>query len=170
MTAVRFHSNVEGDLAPLADVKPHPENPNNGDVEALMESLVENGCYRSIVASRRTGEVLAGHTLHEALSRLGQKWGPIEYVDAESYEDEIRILLVDNQSAKRAYMDPGLEYTLLKRLSETERGLVGTGYEVDDMLALALEMETRFIPFVEDDDEEECVCRCGNVHTRGVNP
>ena len=47
-------------VAPRA-LRPHPRNPRRGDVDAIEESIAENGFYGCVVAQRSTGYILAGN-------------------------------------------------------------------------------------------------------------
>ena len=56
---------------PIDSLTPYQDNPRRGDLEAIKESLAANSQYRPIVASRRTGEVLAGNHTLRAAEQLG---------------------------------------------------------------------------------------------------
>lgn len=119
----------------VASLKPHPDNPRRGKVEAIKESLETTGQYRPIVASRETGHVLAGnHTLMAAIA-LG--WGEIAvtYLDDLTPEQETRILLADNRMADLGeYDDEALLNALQKLVDEDDAALAlaGTGFSLDD--------------------------------------
>jgi len=46
---------IEYALVPVAELELHPDNPRQGDLEAIKESLRAHGAYRPLVACRRTG-------------------------------------------------------------------------------------------------------------------
>jgi len=121
------------DLAvPIKKVKPHPRNVRQGDIGAITVSLSEHGQYRPIVVQRTTGHILAGnHTFHAAKS-LGWKEIAVTYVDCDD-EAALRILLVDNRSSSLASYDEHALGDLLQELATTDRGLIGTGYDPDDL-------------------------------------
>jgi hypothetical protein len=167
---VRFHSGLQADWVPIEQIRQHPDNANNGDVEGLIASLQINGCYRSIWVSNREVEdghhyAVGGNTLYEALLSLGVQMVPVSWVDCKSHTDELRILAVDNEMARRGYMDPGLEIAMLEMLLESDRGLAGSGYDDEDYAQKVADAQEPFHP--EEADvvtmEFECV-KCGHVN------
>lgn len=118
---------------PIDSVRPHPRNPNNGDTEAITESLRINHQFRPIVVNRRTREILAGNHTWAAALELG--WGQIAatFVDADD-EQAVRIMIADNRSARLARPDDAAIAELLVELPF----LAGTGYDdaaLADLLA-----------------------------------
>lgn len=124
---VKYHDDLEDLLTPIEAVRPHPDNPNNGDEAAIEESIEVNGMYRPIQAQRSTGHILAGNTTYAACLGLGAEQIPVVWLDVDD-QTALRILLADNQLAKLARMDQGLLDTSLKLLLETDLKLLGTGY------------------------------------------
>lgn len=133
-------------MASATAVTPHPANANNGDVEEIVASMQIVGCYRPIYASARSGHIVGGHHVYEALLSQGHQRVPVKWVDCQSDEDELRVLAADNAIAKRSRMDPGLELDMLEALHGTELGLVGTGYEVEDLTFLRGDVNDPFVP------------------------
>jgi site-specific DNA-methyltransferase (adenine-specific) len=118
---------IEQRDVPIADLHPHPDNPNRGSVEDLAQSLEEFGQYRSIVALK-DGTILAGHHLVEAAKRLGQDTIRVEFIEADD-KTARKILLADNRLA-----DLGLGANLdllLKNLEELGDDIAGTGFDED---------------------------------------
>lgn len=139
----KWHPGV-AELLVLHDaVKPHPMNPNNGDVDAVRESVVRNGVYRAVVAQRKTGYILAGHTTYDAIVGLQYDAGidapevPVTWVDCDAKTAE-RIVAVDNRSAQLARMDDAL---LVQLLQDLDGDLLGTGYDADDLDALMAKLD-----------------------------
>lgn len=126
---IHFPPEVAGLFKPLSLCRPHPDNPNNGDIDAIVESLHVNGCYRPIYYSTATGHIVGGHHLYHALLSEGMTHGPLLGYDGLTPEAELRILAADNQIARLARMDPALELQMMKRLLDTETGLRGSGYD-----------------------------------------
>lgn len=123
-----------------ADVHPseiheHPENPNNGDDEAVGDSIGAIGFYGRIIVSADTGNIVAGNTRYRAMVAAGADRIPIERVKLTP-EEEIRVMLADNQTARRAYMDKQKEAALLADLAQTETGFEGLGYDAEDVTDL----------------------------------
>ena len=163
--AVRFHDNLIPLLEPVEDVSPHPENPREGDVEVITESIRANGCYRPIHAQRSTGHILAGNHTYEALAELGATRVPVVWLDVDD-TTAARILLVDNRSADLAAYDDRQLAALLEQVKgATPDGLDGTGYDDDDLDALLLVLARDESPEPSDGEDDT-----GDVDDRGDWP
>lgn len=132
MTAPMPHDLTTHRVA-LDTLRPHPDNPRNGDVDAIAESLRVNGLFRPLVVGRN-GTILAGnHTYHAALA---SGWTEIDVVlldvDAHSPAGK-RIVLADNRTSDLATYDEGLLATMLQSLQDEDGGLEGIGYSEDDL-------------------------------------
>lgn len=128
MRAVRFPDAVKPLLRPISEIHQHPDNPNNGDIDNLIESIQESGFVTVITADSRTGEIIAGNHRYQALLALGATHAPVLWVDHMDKEGALRYLVGDNASSRRAVMDQHHLAELLGYLHDTERGLVGTGF------------------------------------------
>jgi hypothetical protein len=128
---VRFASGVEALLEPVGNVRPADRNPNNGDVEAIAESIVINGFQVPVIARRDTGEIVAGNHRYYALLRLGAGQVPVIWTDMDDTA-AARFLVADNRLARLGRDDPA---QLLEMLTEIQGasplGLAGTGFEAD---------------------------------------
>ena len=115
-------------VAPRA-LRPHPRNPRRGDVDAIEESIAENGFYGCVVAQRSTGYILAGNHRWKAAKRAKIERVPVVWLDVDD-QRALRILLVDNRTNDLAdYADSRLA-ALLSEL-RADSGLRGTGYDED---------------------------------------
>jgi ParB-like chromosome segregation protein Spo0J len=132
MTFHKIRPELDHLAVPVATLRPCPDNPNNGDVEAVAESLTVNGMYAPVIAWAETGEILAGHTRYEAVLTLGWSHIAALMISAGSRDEAMRILMVDNRSAQLARMDEGLLLGLLESLPD----LAGTGYGDADVRRL----------------------------------
>lgn len=126
MKAVRFTDSVKPLLVPIDQVKQHPDNPNNGDDDNLIQSIQINGFVTAITADANTGYIVAGNTRYRALTALGATEIPVIWVDHWDKEGAVRYLVGDNASSARAVMDQEQLIKLLGDLAETEQGLLGT--------------------------------------------
>lgn len=126
MKAVRWAEGLEHLLQPIDSVKPDPRNPNNGDVDAVIESIELNGFNQVITVDKKTGYIEAGHTRWAALHALGSKVAPFVYTEHDT-EGRTRYLIADNETGRLAVMDHNEEVRLLRQLHETQKGLAGTG-------------------------------------------
>lgn len=125
---VRFHPALEPLLCDINLVRPHPDNPNNGDQDAIEVSIEVNGMYRPVEAQVSTGYVLAGNTTYASCLSLDAEIIPVVWLDVDD-EAALRILLGDNQLARLARMDAGILRPSMEALLNTELKLLGTGYD-----------------------------------------
>ena len=117
---------------PVADLNLHPLNPRQGDIGLIAESIEANGWFGTVVAQCSTGNVLAGNHRVQAAAHLGMDKVPVHWVDVDD-EQALRILLADNRSSDLADNDDGYLAELLTFLAKSDDGLVGTGYDNDDL-------------------------------------
>jgi ParB-like chromosome segregation protein Spo0J len=138
-TPVRYHSTALALLDDADKVRPYPGNPRNGDVEAIMASIRENGCYRPIYAWAETGEILAGNHTYMALLELGESRIPIAWIEADNLNAARKIVLADNRTADQGRYD---EAQLLAELEALDGDLEGTGYVADDLDSIRALMDS----------------------------
>lgn len=117
-------------VAPEA-LRPHPRNPRQGDIGAIHESIVANGFYGQVVAQRSTGFILVGNHRWKAAVAAGATEIPVTWIDVDD-DRALRILLADNRTNDLASYDDEALAALLKELADAS-GLVGTGYDGDDL-------------------------------------
>lgn len=132
------HESLEPLLSDVDRLSPHPRNPRNGDTDVIIESIRVNGLYRPIYAQKSTGYILAGNHTAAAAMELGALRLPVIWLDVNNVEAE-RIMAVDNAAADLGRYDDALLLDLLKDLNQTDVGLLGSGYSVqqlDDLSAL----------------------------------
>lgn len=127
---IRYHTWLSGLMVHRDEVSPDPMNPNNGDVDEIVSSILVNGCYRPIYAAKETTHVVAGHNLYAALLELGAAYLPVAWLDGDDAQAR-RILLADNQIARLARMDDTQLFQLLNWVKETDLGFTGTGWNED---------------------------------------
>lgn len=119
----------------LSDISPHPKNPRRGNIEAIKNSLSVNGQYKPIVVNSRTRRILAGNHTYQAAKELG--WDKIEVAwVGVSDEEELRIMLADNKTSDMALYDGSELARVIDEISETEMGILGTGFEDDKLTEL----------------------------------
>lgn len=140
MKAVNFVEDVRDKLVPIDQVRQHPDNPNNGDIDKLVESIQTNGFYTTITADRATGYILAGNHRYQALHALGAKEIPVVWVEKDR-SGTLRILVGDNQTARLAWMDKAQELEILQELMNSAAGIAGTGHDFETMAQLAADLQ-----------------------------
>ena len=117
----------------------HPDNPRQGDVGAVHESIAANGIFRPIYAQRSTRRILAGHHLRRGLDVGDNDLVPVLWVNVDD-ATALRIMLADNRSADLGSYDENALSALLIGIVEREgvEGLTGSLYDgdaLDELLA-----------------------------------
>lgn len=121
---------------PPASLTLHPRNANEGDLGAIIASMQANGFWGSVIVNERTGNVVVGNHRVMAARHLGMPVIPVEYISVDE-EQELRILLADNRTARLGHDNDAQLAILLAEMAKTTTGLVGTGYDgdaIDDLL------------------------------------
>lgn len=140
MKAVRFAEGVRPLLVPIEKVHQHAQNPNNGDLDALIESIQVNGFVTAVTADAKTGNIIAGNHRYQALHALGATEIPVIWVDHMDQSGAVRYMVADNRTGKLAILDDTALAALLTDLSDSDLGLAGTGYDDAAYQRLLLEM------------------------------
>lgn len=135
--AVRFLAE-QIERVPLDSIHPHPDNPNEGDVGAIVESISENDFYETILVQRSTGRILSGEHRWRALGAMNADVAPVVYLDVDD-EHALRILIGANEIPRRLSRtnDTVLAELLIRLSEDTTAGLLGTGFDggdLDDLL------------------------------------
>lgn len=125
---------------PVDHLLQHPDNPNNGDVGAISESIEVNGLYQPVLVQSSTGHIVAGNHRYLAALALGAQTIPAIFLEITDIEAK-RIMLADNRTARLGVDDEGLVRHLLDELYATDPGIHGTGYEMVDYDAMVAASE-----------------------------
>ena len=132
---------IDGTLEVLdvADLSPHPKNPNQGDVGGITTSIEELDFYQVVIVQKSRRRILAGHARWRAAQETGIDKLPCWVIDVDD-KRALRILHADNRWAELADID---RTQLLANLEAMARngGLAGTGYDGDDLDHLLAELE-----------------------------
>lgn len=136
---VEFHDSLEPLMCDIDEVRPHPDNARNGDIDLIQESIRENGFVAPVIAQRSTRHILAGNHRYFAVMGMDSKKIPVVWVDVDDTQAK-RYLLVDNRSSDVGEYDNGLLLKLLNDLVEADGGdmaaLTGSGYSERDLAML----------------------------------
>lgn len=124
---------------PIHDLKPHPDNPRQGDVGAIHQSIEANGFYGAVLVQKSTGYILAGNHRYQAALNHEADSLPAIIIDVDALT-ATRILLADNRTNDLATYDNHQLLDLLTGLAE-DHELWGTGYDGDDLDDLLNEMK-----------------------------
>jgi ParB-like chromosome segregation protein Spo0J len=139
LKAVKIAKGFESMLVPLSSVQQHPDNPNNGDVDALIESIQINGFNTVITVDRATGYIIAGNHRWQAMHALGATHIPVVFTDMDA-SGALRYMVADNRTGQLAVMDNHALIDLLGKLRDSDLGLAGTGFDEESMLRLMEQM------------------------------
>ena len=107
-------------LVPIADLQPHPRNPNKHPAEQLRlfgKIIRTNGWRRPIVVSNLSGCIIKGHGAWLAAQREGFAVAPVNFQIYPSAEAELQDLLADNELARLAENDTAEMERILAELS-----------------------------------------------------
>lgn len=141
---VKYHDDLGPLMVDVDTVQPHPDNYNNGDVDALAESIEVNGMYRPVYVQRSTGYIIAGNHTWHAVKMLDAAQIPVVTLDVDDAH-ATKIMLADNRIAAQAIPDNSQLLVLLDRLKDTS-DLTGTGFtdRDHDVITKLNEIETDF--------------------------
>lgn len=138
---------MEAKSVDIKTLKHYEHNARRGNVDVLAQSLEVHGQYRPIVVQKSTNYILAGNHLVQAATKLG--WEKVDVVFVDVDDDAARkIVLIDNRSAELGEFDVEALVSLLSEVDD----LIGTGYGIDDLDDLFVELEeneTEAIPETE---------------------
>lgn len=119
---------VTEDRVPIDSIAAHPDNPRQGDVGAIAESLAEFGQYRPVVVQRSTGLIIAGTHRWYALRQLGAREVDVVFRDVDDDEAR-RILVVDNRTSDLGRYDDQAFAAALQAADS----FAGTTYSYEDL-------------------------------------
>jgi hypothetical protein len=128
-------------------VKVFPGNPRVGNIDAIAESLAENGQFRPIVVQRSTGHILGGNHTYLAARKLGWTHVDVVYVDVDDMAAR-RIVLSDNKTSDMGEYNNDLLAALMRELPDS----TGTGYSDEEFSAL-IEQAAELAASTTPDDE-----------------
>lgn len=116
-------------------LEPHPDNPREGDVSAIKDSIKRFGFNSVIVAHKSTGHILAGNHRFEAARQLGFNEVPVMWLKCDAHEAKA-FMLADNKTADRAGYDEEELAGVLESLGSSDDDFQGTGFESEELEGL----------------------------------
>lgn len=132
---------------PIDELKLHPANDREGNVEAISDSLTENGFYGAIVAQTGTGYIVKGNHTFKALIEQGAKTVPAVIWIGVDDDRALAILLADNHIAESGSFNDLQTLRNLKNLKAKAPGmLLGTGFTEDRIKNLVRTVKSRGAP------------------------
>lgn len=136
----------------LDEIEQHPDNANNGDTEALRESIETNGFFSPVIVQSSTGYIIAGNHRYQVANEIGMVTIPAIFLDVDD-EQAKRMMLADNRITRLGHDDPALLMNLLEELAESDMGLMGTGFSQRELQTLQ-DLADRPLEFPEEPDPE----------------
>lgn len=132
----------------INSIKMHPDNPREGDVDLIAESLDENGMFTPLVVQESTGYILSGN--HTWLAARQNNWTKVDivFVDVDD-EEATKILLAANKTAQAG----GFNDEVLARVLKNVKNYRGTAYDRGEVDAI-MERARMSLSDVVDDMEE----------------
>jgi hypothetical protein len=130
------------EVVDIGRLKPHPRNyrkhPEH-QLRHIAESLRQNGYYRNIIVARDY-TILGGHGVVEAARSIGWRRVPVKRVGIGPDDPRaLKIVTGDNELGRFAESDDRLLSELLRDiLRDDPLGLVGTGYDEEQLAALVM--------------------------------
>lgn len=131
----RFHDELDPLMESIDSVRAHPNNPRNGDIDAIAQSIERNGFVSPVIAQRSTGHIIAGNHRYYALMQLGSGAIPVVWVDMDDTQAK-EYMLADNRTSDLGNYDNSNLVALLQEIEEDRGDLHSTGYTDHDMEVL----------------------------------
>ena len=131
----------------IDELKPHPkyyqDHPDD-QLEHIINSINTHGFYRNIVIANDY-TILAGHGVIEAVKTMGTiKRVPVIKLDIKSDSVQaLKVLTSDNEISNLAQVNDKALTNLLKEILDIEDNILGTGYNEDQLSALAYTSTTK---------------------------
>jgi ParB-like chromosome segregation protein Spo0J len=116
-------------------LKPHPQNDNLGDTNAIAESIEANQFYGAILVQESTRTIITGEHRWKAAIQQGAKTIPVVWANIDD-EAALSILTADNRVADLGATNQKKLIKLLKKLATSKGKLGGTGYRQSEYTAL----------------------------------
>lgn len=140
-------------LVPIDSIKRHPQNPNQGDVEAIERSLHEFGQFDAVTVQASTRYLITGNTTWQAAIAQGFTEIAAVVMDVDD-QKALRMMITHNRLNRIGRDDPAQLAEVIAALIEdagTPYVLCGTGYDESDLDALQLSLQAALDDDVQDE-------------------
>lgn len=124
----------------LDELKPHPRNYRKHPEDQLAHikaSIQANGFYRNVVVAEDM-TILAGHGVVEAARELGLGDVPVVILPIGPNDPKALKVLTGDNAISFLAMDDDRELTEILRMVKDDDGLLGTGFDDQQLAALLL--------------------------------
>lgn len=148
---------------PLRELKPHPDNPRDGDIGTIVESIRHNGWFGAIAYQKSTRHIIIGNHRAQAAEHCGIVEVPAFEIDCDD-ATALRILLADNRTSDLASNKPDELAGILASLATTST-LDGTGYDTSDLDDLISDMGASELPALPTEKAATVCPSCGHTWT-----
>lgn len=119
-------------MVPVDSLELHPDNPREGNVEAISRSIRENGFYGVCLVQKSTRRIIVGKHRYLGAIQEGQKKVPVLFLDVDDAKAK-RIMLADNRTSDIATDNEPQLKAVLEGILKEQGDLEGTGYSADDL-------------------------------------
>lgn len=146
-------------LVPIDSIRPHPQNNNVGDLDAISESIKELGFFDPITVQRSTGYIITGNHSWRVHKGQGATEVPALVYDVDDLT-AVRMMAAHNRTNRLGHDDPAATIALLNAIVDdagTEYALCGTGWYMDDLAELEKMCAGDAAPDVENEPDDVCV-------------
>lgn len=113
-------------------VQPHPRNVNQGDLDAIIESIKATGFHGALLVQEGTNYIVAGTHRWRAAKACGLTHIPMIF-GVMSDEVALRKMLADNRTARLGAADEAKLAELLQDIQSAYGDLDGTGFDGGDL-------------------------------------
>lgn len=124
-------------MIPVTDLEPHPDNPHQGDVDVIAESIAKNGFYGTVLVQQSRMRIIAGEHRWRGAKANGLDEVPGLIIDVDD-DTATRIMLADNRTAEFGGYDDQVLSELLRGLDDLD----GTGWSDDDLNDLLADIDS----------------------------
>jgi DNA modification methylase len=148
----------------IADLHPWDANPrdNAKAIAEVAKSIRRFGWGAPIVANKRDGEIIAGHTRYAAAQKLKLDRVPVRWLDLDP-ADAHALALADNKVGEIATWDDATLGQVLRDLRDADESLLAdTGFSDEELARLMGEVAPTVL---EPEDEPAEVDERGPVHS-----
>lgn len=116
--------------------KVNPLNPKNHppeQIESFKKILTHQGIRRPIVISKRSGLIVAGHGLLEALAAMNCDKAPVDFQDFATEADELAHMVADNKLAEAGEINQVQLDTIVNSIEQAglDKSLAGIIEDLD---------------------------------------
>lgn len=124
-------------MVQVGDLEPHPDNPHQGDVNVIAESIAKNGFYGTVLVQASRMRIIAGEHRWRGAKANGLEQVPALIIDVDD-DTATRIMLADNRTAEYGAYDDQVLAELLRGLDDLD----GTGWSDDDLNDLLTDLDS----------------------------